>query len=124
MAGSGEILGDRAVAGQSTDCSRPVAGGDTCGSISIIVNGDREGSAVLSGVDPVDHHGDVKFVQPLADDGDAQKAPGIIDGEVDGLGGDLLGRHGEVALVLPASIVHYDDESAVLDLFQGLFHAG
>ena len=56
----------------------------------------------------------------LGGDGQADESPAVGCHEVDGLRRDELGRHGQVALVLPVLIVHHDDHPAALDLLESL----
>ena len=72
----------------------------------------------------VNHQGHVELVQPLAQDGHAQQAPGLGDHKVDGVGSDGFGSHNEVALVLSLLVVYDYEELALTYVIQGLFNAG
>jgi hypothetical protein len=52
----------------------------------------------------------------------SQKA--VLGHEVDGIGGDLFGGHGEVAFVFAVLVVDEDDHAALADLFDGFFDGG
>jgi hypothetical protein len=71
------------------------------------VEGHGEGGVVERGVA---RHlgGEVQLVGPVLGKAEAHLPAGLLEEEVDGLGGDLLRRHDEVALVLPAGVVLQD----------------
>ncbi len=43
--------------------------------------------------------------------------------EVDGLRGDVLGSHNQIAFVLAIFVIHQDDEFALFDVSNGVFDA-
>ena len=51
----------------------------------------------------------------------ADQAAAVLRHEVDGLGRDLLGRHAQVAFVLPVLVIHEDDHLAGLDVGDRVF---
>ena len=63
-------------------------------------------------------------VRPLVGDGQADEPAPVRGHEVDGLRRDELGRHGEVALVLPVLVVDHDHHPAGLDLLERLLDGG
>jgi hypothetical protein len=66
----------------------------------------------------VGHHlGDVQAVDDLAGHRKADQTPAVGGHEVDIVGRDQLGSHGQVALILPVLVVAHDDHLAPLDVF-------
>ena len=80
------------------------------------LDGNGEGGGEPGGI-VLNHHGNAQLLQPFADDGHADQAPGLPGHEIDGLRRNLLRGHGQVALVLPAFIINDDDDLAGLDVF-------
>ena len=79
--------------------------------MTLQVDRDRERGVVQRGV--VRHHrGDVQLIEPLAGHGQADQSPPVGRHEVDGLGGDQLRRHRQVAFVFPVLIVNHDDHAS------------
>src|SRR5438552_1970273 len=105
--------------GERADGDGPVVGGDTGGDAAPRVHADREGGAHRRGV-LGHHHAELELVQPLAQHRHAHEPARVRDHEVDGLGGDLVGGHDEVALVLPVLVVDDDQDAAVPDLLDRL----
>ena len=64
------------------------------------------------------------MVGALLGEGEADEAAAVAGHEVDGLGGDVLGGQGEVALVLAILIVDHDDHAAGLDIGDGAGNVG
>ena len=54
--------------------------------------------------------------------GQADETPAVAGHEIDGLGGDLLRGHGQVAFVLPVLVVHQDDHLPLADVVDGCFY--
>src|SRR3990170_792032 len=123
MARAGQVLGTGGGVQDGLDGGRPVPGRNAGGGVVLGVHRNGEGSAVLGGV-VLDHEGYLKLVQPLPDDGHADKAPGMPGHEVDGLGGDLFCGYGQVSLILAVVVVHDDEKVAFPDLFYSFFDSG
>ena len=75
-----------------------------------------EGAGVL-----LHHHRDVQLVQALPGQGQADQPPPVAGHEVDRLRRHLLGRDGQVALVLPLLVVDDDDEPPLREVRDRLF---
>src|SRR5208337_2365994 len=65
------------------------------------------------------HGKEAQVVGALLGEGEADEAAAVAGHEVDGLGGDVLGGQGQVALVLAVLVVDHDDHAAGLDFGQG-----
>src|SRR5438128_1406470 len=116
----GQAIGAGGRAHQGADGHRPVIGGDAGRHPAPGVHADREGGAEGGGV-VAHHHGDLQLVETLGEHGHAHEAAPVHDHEVDGLGGDPVGGHEEVALVLAILVVHdHDDLPRANVLYRGL----
>ena len=106
------------------DGARPVGRGDARGHALAGLDGDGEGRAEAGLVGP--RHGVQAAASPraLGVMRQADQAPAVQGHEVDRLGRDELGRHGQVALVLPVFVVDDHHHAAALDLLQGLLDGG
>ena len=82
------------------------------------VDADGEGGAARRSV-VLGHHRQPQGRHLLLGQGQADEAPPEAGHEVDGLGGDQVGGHGQIALVLPVFIVDHDDHAAGADLGHG-----
>ena len=72
----------------------------------------------------IHHHGYLQLVKTLAGDRQADKPAAMSGHEVNSIGGYLLRRHGQVALVLPVLIVDYDKALAGFDVFNCFWNRG
>src|SRR6185295_11505092 len=119
VAGAGEVAGPAPVVDRRQDGLRAVesrrAGRDAGRGV------DRHGEvrAVLRGV-VQGLEAESEAVALLLGQGEAELAAGVPDHEVDGFGGDPLGRHHEVALVLPVLVVHQDNHASRAELVENL----
>src|SRR5207244_5146209 len=110
------------------DGGGPILGRDASGNAAAGVNRDGEGSAKRRGV-LGDHGGQLEFFHPFGRQGQADQASPVHGHEVDGFGGDLLGRHDEVAFIFAVFVIHQAGHAAVSDVRNGAFngvkfHAG
>ena len=64
------------------------------------------------------------MVGALLGEGEADEAAAVAGHEVDGLGRDVLGGQGEVALVLAVLVVDHDDHAARADFGHGAGNVG
>ena len=118
MAGLDEIRRLGAGGDQGLDGAGAVVGGDPGGGAFPGLHAHAEGGLERAGV--VQHHlGDVQAVQEAAFQGGADQAPAVGGHEGDGLGGDVLGRHGEIPFVLPVLVIHHDDHPPLADGLDG-----
>ena len=58
------------------------------------------------------------MVQPLLGHGETDQPASMLGHEVDGLGRDLLGGHGQIAFVLAVFVVDDNDHAAGADFLQ------
>src|SRR6266404_9692705 len=70
------------------------------------------------------HEREAKLVAALFREGHADQAAAVLSHEVDGVGSDFLGGHGEVAFVFAVFVVDEDDHAALTDFFDGFFDGG
>jgi len=120
VAGASEILRTRFRIDSSEDGDGTVARADTGGDADARVNCFGERSAVNAGVDRR-HEREAKLVAAVFRERHADEAAAELGHEVDGVGRDFFGGHGEVALVLAVFVVNEDDHAAVADFFDGFF---
>ena len=66
--------------------------------------------------------GQVEFVAAADGDRGAEHTTGVLQHEVDHLGGDLLGSTDQVAFVLTVLVVDDNDELTGLEVYQCLFN--
>ena len=100
-----------------------VGGGDAGGDAFAGFDGLSEGGAEAGGV-LLGHREEAEVVGALLSEGEADEAAAVAGHEVDGLGGDVLGGEGEVALVLAVLVVDDDDHAAGADLGDGAWDVG
>ena len=93
------------------DRVRPVGRGDAGGDAVARFDRHREGGAE-GGLVVLDHLRQVELVALLRGQRHADEAAAVHGHEVDGLRGGELGRHGQVALVLPVLVVADNDDLA------------
>src|SRR6266851_3304907 len=70
------------------------------------------------------HEREVKLVAALLGERQADQPTAVLGHEVDGVGRDFLGGHGEVAFVFAVLVVNQDDHAALANLFDGFFDGG
>ena len=70
------------------------------------------------------HEGQVQLVAALFGEGKADEAAAVFGHEVDGVGGDFFGGHGEVAFVFAVLVVNENDHAALANFFDGFFDGG
>ncbi len=108
-----QVLGDGGGVRQDLDGARAVVGRDAGGDPLPRLDGDGEAGAEGGGVAVRgDHHGQGQAVQVLPLHRGADQAARAPRHEGDGLGGDRLGRHGQIPFVLPVLRVDEDHETA------------
>ncbi len=117
VAGPHEVAGLGGAAGQELERGGAVGGGDAGGHAvrGARVDGDREGGAHRLGV-VLDHLRQLEALQLVVLHGSADQAAALAHHEGDDLGGGLLGRDDEVALVLAVLVVDDHDGPAVRDV--------
>ena len=123
MARAGEVLGLGLGIDGGKDGGGAVGGADAGGDAIARVNGFAEGGAVGGSVDG-GHEREMEFVAALFGQGEADQAAGVLGHEVDGLGRDFIGGHGQVAFVFAVFVVHQDDHAALANVFDGFFDSG
>ena len=121
MSGADEILGPGIRGDGRQDGRCPVGGGNTGRHAVARIDRDGKGRAEGRGI-LLHHHGEFRAIHLLLAQGEADEPPAVRGHEVDGLGGDQLGRHGQIAFVLPVLVVHEDDHLPCLDRLYGLFN--
>ena len=114
--------GSRARRHRGEDGVGPLARRDAGGDAVARVDADREGGpagrAVLVG-----HHRQAQGGHLLLGERQADEPAALAGHEVDRLGRDQVGGHGQVALVLAILVVDHDDHAAGADLGDGLVDA-
>ena len=96
------------------------AGGDAVARLDAHGEGGAErGPAAAGGL----HHRELEPLDLLLGEREADEAAAVRGHEVDGLGGDDLGGHAEVALVLAVLVVDEDDHLAGADVVDGAVDA-
>ena len=118
----GEFAGLRRRVDHRLDGGGPVESRYAGGGAFVVVHRNGEGRLVFAVGVFANHQRHRQLVQPLPDDRHTEQPPGVLHDEVDGLRGDFLGGHHQVAFVFPPLIVHHDEELAGFQLGQGLFH--
>src|SRR3989442_15913273 len=123
MARTGKVLGLGLGIDGGKDGGGAVGGGDAGGDAVARVNGFAEGGAVGGSVDG-GHEREMEFVAALFGQREADQAAGVLGHEVDGVGRDFIGGHGQVAFVFAVLVVHQDDHAALANVFDGFFDSG
>ena len=121
MARPVQVVGPCRGVDERGDRGGPVRRGDARGGPVAIVDTDRERGALCLGVGR-DHEGQVEQVGPLRQQRDADDTGGVGQEEGDVLRGGRLGRHDQVALVLPVLVVDDDGHAEVPDGVDRLPH--
>ncbi len=123
VAGTGEVGGGGAGIDGGADGAGAVggrnAGGDALAGFDGLSKRGAEARGVL-----LRHGKEAQVVGALLSEGEADEAAAVAGHEVDGLGGDVLGGQGEVALVLAVLVVDHDDHAAGLDFVKGAGDVG
>ena len=99
---------------QRLDGGRPVGGRDAGRGAVAVVHAHREGGPLHLGVGG-HHQGQVELLDPLGGERHADQTRGVGEEEGDLLGGDRVGGHDQVALVLAVLVVDDDDDLAAPD---------
>jgi hypothetical protein len=115
MAGAQQVLGAGRRVDGGQDGGGAVGGRDAGGGLAARLDRDREGGAERGGV-VLDHQGELQLLAAVVGEGEADQAAPVAGHEVDRLGGDLVGRDGEVALVLAVLVVDDDDDPPLAEL--------
>ena len=87
------------------------------------VNRFGEGRAVVRCVHG-SHQRQGQVVAALFGQGEANEPAAVLGHEIDGLGRDLLRRHGQIALVLAVFVVDQHNLPALADFFEGFLNCG
>jgi hypothetical protein len=103
----------------ASDGGGPVGGRDAGGDAAFGLDGNGEPGFKRAGV-VLHHHGQVQLGAFFSGQRQADQAPAVFGHEVDGFGGHLFRRHGQVPFVFPVFIVDEDDHFAIADIFDGL----
>ena len=123
VAGTAQLRGFGGGVGQGADGAGAVVHAHARGAAVLeVVDGDGERRAQERRV-VVHLHVQLQLVAALLGDGGAEHPAAVLEHEVDVLGGDLLRRHDEVALVLAVLVVDDDDEFALAEILDGLFYS-
>ena len=123
VAGTNEVGGCGAGIDGDLDGASAIGGGDSCRHAFAGFDRLREGGAEAGGV-LLRHWRQAQVVGALLSEGKADEAAAVASHEVDGLGGDVVGGQGEIALVLAVLIVDDDDHAAGLDIGNGAGNVG
>ena len=121
MAWAAKVLGAGGGVGQSADGRGAVVHRDACGAaVEQVVDSNGEGGSQQRGV-VVDLHIELQLVAALLGDGGAEDTAAVFEHKVDVFGGDFLGGHDKVALVLTVFVVDHNNEAALAEILDGLF---
>ena len=122
--GRDEVGRRRRVVHQELDGLGAVGGGDAGGDAGVggAVHAQREGRGETVAAVHARRQRDAQAVEEGAVARGAEQPAGLADAEVDGLGGDLLGGHDEVALILALRVIHDDNELPGPNILQARFH--
>ena len=123
VAGTDEVGGGGAGVDGDLDGVGAVGGGNSCRHAFASFDGLRECGAEAGGV-LLGHGRQAQVVGAVFCQRKADEAAAVAGHEVDGLGGDVLGGQGEIALVLAVLIVDHDDHAAGLDIGDGAGDVG
>ena len=116
-----QVFGLGIVRHRGEDGGGPVRGGNPGGDSPPGLDGHGERGLEARLVVP--HHlGQLQALDDLRRQGQADEPPPEAGHEIDGLGRDLLRRHGEVAFVFPVLVVHQDDHLPLADILYRFFN--
>jgi len=123
VAGAREILGPGLGIDGGEDGDGAVGSADAGGNAKARVDRFGKRGAVDRGVYGR-HEGQVQLIATLFGERKANEAAAVLGHEVDGVGRNLFGGHGEVAFVLAVLVVNEDDHAALANFFDGFFDGG
>src|SRR6266446_1623748 len=123
VAGAREILGPGFGIDRGEDGDGAVGSADAGGDAKARVDRFRERRSVHGGVNRR-HEGQVQLIAALFGEWKADQAATVLSHEVDGVRGDFLGCHGEIAFVFAVLVVNEDDHAALANFFDGFFDGG
>ncbi len=117
VSGTREVVGPRGGIDGDLNGVGAIVGRDAGGDSVAGIDGFGEGGAEVGGV--LGRHGrKTKVVEALFGHGQTDEAASVARHEVDGVGSDFLGGHGEIAFVLAVFVVNDDDHAAGADLVE------
>ena len=119
VAGPSQVGGPGGGVDEGGDGGAPVGRRDARGRPVAVVDRDRERRPLALGV-LGDHRRQVEGVEAVAGERHADDPRGVVEEEGDLVGGGVLGRHDEVALVLAVGIVDHDHHLARPDGSDGV----
>ena len=123
VAGAGQVAGAGGRVDERLHGGGPVERRDAGGRAVPVVDAHEERGAHALGV-LLDHRPQVELGGALAGDRRADEARGVVEEERDLLGGDVLGRHDQVALVLAVLVVDHDEDLAAGERLERLVDVG
>ena len=123
VAGTGEVGRGGAGIDGGADGAGAVGGRDAGGDALASFDGLSERGAEARGV-LLRHGEEAQIVGALLSEGEADEAAAVAGHEVDGLGGDVLGGQGKVALVLAVLVIDHDHHAAGPDFGEGAGDVG
>ena len=121
--GIDQIVGAGAARDGDADRLGPLARRDAGGRPVAGVDADRE-RRVVARLVVGRHHRQPELGHALLGERQADEAPPLAGHEVDRLGGDQIGRHRQIALVLAILVVDQDDHAAGADRLDGALDGG
>ena len=120
VAGANKVFGLGLGVDGGEDGGGAVGRGNAGGDAAARLNGYRKGGAEEGRVlDVLDHLRHLQFGQTFRGQRQADQPAPVGGHEIDGLGRYLLGRHGQVALILAVFVVDQNDHTALSHVFQG-----
>jgi len=123
MAGAREVLRFRFGIDGRKDSDGAIGGANSRSDADARVHRFRESSAVNGSVD-WRHEREVELIAALLGERKANQAAAMLGHEIDSVGRDFFGGHGEVAFVFAVLIVNEDDHVSLADIFDGFFDGG
>src|SRR5579875_950285 len=123
VAGAREVFGSGIGVNGGENRGGAIRGADSGGGAAARVNGFAKGRAE-GGCIARGHGRKGQGVAALFGEREANEAAAFLGHEVDRLGGDFFGGHGEVAFVFAVFVVHEDNHAALADFFEGFFNSG
>src|SRR6266850_2037759 len=123
VAGTRKILRPGLGIDSGEDGDGPVGGADAGGDAQASVHRFRECSSMNRSVYRR-HEREVQLIAALFGEGKADQAAAVLGHEVDGVGRDLFGGHGEVAFVFAVLVVNEDDHAALANFFDSFLDSG
>jgi hypothetical protein len=120
VTGTREVLRFRLRIDGSKNRDGAIGSADARGDADARVHRFSEGGAVHGSVDRR-HEWEAELVAALFRERHADQAAAVLGHEVDRVGRDFFGGHGEVAFVFAVLVVHEDDHAALANFFDGFF---